>query len=198
VKPDPEIQIEVGPDVYSPSDDSMLMLSAVSPIASQSVLEIGTGSGIISLHCAKAGCQVTAADISENSLECARNNARLNGLDVNFIQSDLFSNITGEFDIIIFNPPYLSGKDAEVLAVDDKRQLIGGKEGHEISVKFMEQASEYLTENGRIYLLTSTETSEKVIQHARQLFLVDKIVEQRMFFEVLAVWEMRVRHTRNV
>ena len=94
--------------------------------------------------------------------------------------------------MIIFNPPYLSGKDAEVLAVDDKRQLIGGDIGHEISVKFMEQAGDYLLENGKIYLLTSTETSEKVIKRARQLFLVEKSIEQRMFFEVLAVWELRL------
>ncbi len=192
MKLDQEIQIEVAEDVYAPSDDSLLMISTINPRASQSVLEMGTGSGIIALHCARAGCEVIAADISQESLDCARNNAQINGLEIKFIQSDLFSNIDGKFDIIIFNPPYLSGKDSEVLAVDDKRQLIGGEVGHELSVKFMEQAISYLSENGRIYLLTSTETSDRVIKHARQLFLVDKIAEQRMFFEVLAVWELRL------
>lgn len=192
MKLDIEIEIEVAQDVYSPSDDSFLMLSAISPKAGQSVLEMGTGSGIIALHCAKLGSRVAVADISEKALSCARNNAQINGLDIELIQSDLFSNITGKFDMIIFNPPYLSGQDAQVLAVDDKRQLIGGEEGHEISIKFMEQAVNHLTENGRIYLLTSTETSEKVIQHARELFLANKIAEQRMFFEVLAVWELRI------
>ncbi len=192
MKLDPEIQIDVALDVYGPSDDSFLMLSAVNPSSNQSILEMGTGSGIIALHCAKAGCEVTAADVSQNSLNCARKNAMLNNLNINFIQSDLFSNITDKYDIIIFNPPYLSGKDAEVLAVDDKRQLIGGEEGHEISIKFMEQAIDYLSENGRIYILTSTETSDKVIERARQLFLVEKIADQRMFFEVLAIWELRL------
>ncbi len=192
MKLDTGIQIEVAQDVYSPSDDTLLMLSAISPRVSQSILEMGTGSGIIALHCAKTGCKTTAADISTNSLDCARSNAQINNLNIQFIQSDLFSSIQGKYDIIIFNPPYLSGKDAEVLAVNDKRQLIGGEEGHEISIKFMEQAVKHLSENGRIYLLTSTETSEKVIQYARQLFLVDKIAEQRMFFEVLAVWELRL------
>lgn len=192
MKLDTEIQIEVAEDVYAPSDDSLLMISAVNPKAGQSVLEIGTGSGIISLHCAKAGCKVTATDISEKALGCAKINAQINGLDVNLVQSELFSNIEGGFDLIIFNPPYLSGEDSEVLAVDDKRQLIGGEEGHEISVKFMEQAVHHLSENGRIYLLTSTETSDKVIERARQFYLVDKIAEQRMFFEVLAVWELRL------
>ena len=192
MKLDPEIQIDVALDVYGPSDDSLLLLSAVNPRPNKSVLEMGTGSGIIALHCAKAGCEVTAVDISQNSLDCARNNAILNNLKINFIQSDLFLNIKEKFDMIIFNPPYLSGKDAEVLAVDDKRQLVGGEIGHEISIKFMEQAIDYLSENGRIYLLTSTETSDRVIERARQLFLVDKIAEQRMFFEVLAVWELRL------
>ena len=192
MKLDQEIKIEVAKDVYSPSDDSLLMISAINPRPSQSVLEMGTGSGIIALHCAKVGCKVTAADISLISLDCAKNNAKINGLDVQFIQSDLFSNITEKFDMIVFNPPYLSSENTQVLAVDDKRQLIGGDEGHELSVKFMEQTVHHLAENGRVYLLTSTETSEKVIQHARQLFLVDKIAEQRMFFEVLTVWELRL------
>ena len=192
MKLDPEIQIEVAEDVYAPSDDTLLMLSAINPKADQSVLEMGTGSGIIALHCAKTGCEVTAADISEKSLDCAKINAQINYLAIEFIQSDLFSNITAKYDIIIFNPPYLSGQDAEVLAVDDKRQLVGGEEGHEISVKFMEQASQHLSENGQIYLLTSTETSDKVIERARQLFSVRQLVDQRMFFEVMAVWELKL------
>jgi len=192
VKLDPEIKIEVIPDVYSPSDDTLLMLSAIAPSRGQSVLEMGTGSGIIALHCAGIGCNVTAADISEKALACARDNARKNDLDVQFALSDLFSAITGKFDMIIFNPPYLSGRDAEYLAVDDRRQLVGGESGHEISVRFMEQAKLYLVENGRIFLLTSTETSDRVIEVARQLFLVHRMAEQRMFFEVLTVWELRL------
>ena len=117
---DPEIIIEIAQDVYSPSDDSLLLLSAINPKSNQKILEMGTGSGIISLHCAKAGCKVTAADISQISLDCANNNAKINGLNIQFIQSNLFSNIEGKFDMIIFNPPYLSGQDAEVLAVDDR------------------------------------------------------------------------------
>ena len=190
MKLDPEIVIEVDKDVYSPSDDTLLMLLAIVPKPGQSVLEMGTGSGIIALHCAKAGSKVSAIDISEKSLNCARNNASINNLTIEFIKSDLFSNITGKYDMIIFNPPYLSGQDAEVLAVDDKRQLIGGKQGHELSVKFMEQAGQYLTGKGKIYLLTSTETSDKVIDRARQLFSIRKIAEKRIFFEVLTVWEL--------
>ena len=137
MKLDTEIQIEISQDVYAPSDDSFLLLSAVNPKQGQSVLEMGTGSGIIALHCAKAGSKVTVADISEKALDCARNNAQINNLDIQFIQSDLFSSIQEKYDMIIFNPPYLSSQDAEVLAVNDKRQLIGGEEGHEISIKFM-------------------------------------------------------------
>lgn len=192
MKFDSEILIDVDMDVYSPSDDTFLMLSAINPRIGQTVLEMGTGTGIIALNCAKAGCRTTAADISRRSLNCARNNAKINGLTIEFIQSDLFSNITGKYDMIIFNPPYLSGEDAEVLAIDDRRQLIGGERGHEISVKFMEQAVQYLSDNGRIYLLTSSETAEEVIERARQLYLVDKVAEQRIFFEVLAVWELRL------
>lgn len=189
---DPEIKIDVAEDVYPPSDDTLLLLRAIAPNPGQSVLEMGTGSGIIALHCAKAGCKVTAADISTLTLECAKSNAEKNNLEVEFIQSDLFSKVSGKFDVILFNPPYLSGKDADALAADDKRQIVGGEMGHEVSVRFLEQVGQHLSENGRIYLLTSTETSEKVIDRASQLFIVKKAAEQRMFFEVLAVWELRL------
>ncbi len=187
-----DMQIELVPEAYPPSDDTFLMISALNPRLGQSVLEMGTGSGIIAMHCARAGARVTAADISPESLECARHNAHINGLEIEFAESDMFSNIKGKYDLIIFNPPYLSALESDVLAVDDKRQLVGGEVGHEISIQFLEDAAGFLSENGRIYLLTSTETSGPVLTRARQLYLFEKIAEQRMFFEVLSVYELKL------
>ena len=73
-----------------------------------SILDIGTGSGCIGITLKKElSCEVVASDISDKALEVARRNAISNRVDVDFVQSDIFSNISGQFDVIISNPPYI-------------------------------------------------------------------------------------------
>ncbi|MEE3344075.1 MAG: peptide chain release factor N(5)-glutamine methyltransferase [Bacilli bacterium] len=74
-----------------------------------SILDIGTGSGCISIALKKeTNCLITASDISNNALEVAKENAKLNNVDIKFVQSDIFSNIYDKFDVIISNPPYIA------------------------------------------------------------------------------------------
>lgn len=76
-----------------------------------SILDIGTGSGCISIAVKKElEGNVVGVDISEDALEVAKNNALNNNVDVKFILSDVFSNIKDKFDVIISNPPYI-GED---------------------------------------------------------------------------------------
>lgn len=74
------------------------------------ILDIGTGSGCIAITLNKLldNSRVTAVDISKNALDVARENNKINNTDVNFIESDVFSNINDKYDIIISNPPYIS------------------------------------------------------------------------------------------
>lgn len=73
------------------------------------ILDIGTGSGCISITLKKElDCNVVGVDISNEALEVARENAISNDVDVEFINSDLFSNVNNRFDVIISNPPYIS------------------------------------------------------------------------------------------
>ena len=73
-----------------------------------SVLDIGTGSGCIGITLKKElSCYVVASDISDKALEVAKKNAIHNQVDVDFVHSDIFSNISGKFDVIISNPPYI-------------------------------------------------------------------------------------------
>ncbi len=82
-----------------------------------SILDIGTGSGAIAITLKKKlDCTVVASDISPEALTVAKENAKNNYTDITFVQSDLFSNINGVFDIIISNPPYLS-YDEEIMDV---------------------------------------------------------------------------------
>lgn len=74
------------------------------------ILDIGTGSGCIAITLNKLldNSKVTAVDISKNALDVARENNKINNTDVNFIESDVFSNINDKYDVIISNPPYIS------------------------------------------------------------------------------------------
>lgn len=74
------------------------------------ILDIGTGSGCIAITLNKLldNSRVTAVDISKNALDVARENSKINNTDVNFIESDVFSNINDKYDVIISNPPYIS------------------------------------------------------------------------------------------
>lgn len=73
------------------------------------ILDIGTGSGCIPITLKKElDCNVVGVDISNDALEVARENALINEVKINFICSDVFSNVSDKFDVIISNPPYIS------------------------------------------------------------------------------------------
>lgn len=91
-------------------------------IKNLNILDIGTGSGCISIVLKKElDCGVTAVDISSDALDVARDNAIKNNVDINFICSDVFSNVNDKFDVIISNPPYISyGEEIEEIVKNNE------------------------------------------------------------------------------
>jgi release factor glutamine methyltransferase len=105
------IRLQVLPGVFHPGffDSSKLLLRHVSryPLQDKSFLEVGAGSGLISLFAAGNGARVTATDINLQAVECLRVNQRLNAANIEIIHSDLFERVPPRgFDIIAVNPPY--------------------------------------------------------------------------------------------
>ena len=79
------------------------------------ILDIGTGSGAISIALAKnTNSNITASDISKDALKVAKENAINNEVNINFIESNILNNIMDKYDVIISNPPYIS-KDEEIM-----------------------------------------------------------------------------------
>lgn len=122
------------------------------------ILDIGTGSGAIAISLAKArpDWQVVAVDISTDALAVAQENARSNQVSVQFIQSDVLQAVTGQFDIIVSNPPYISLDDkdevgANVLISEPHLALFAEEDGLAIYRQIAEQAGVFLKENGKLY-----------------------------------------------
>ena len=112
------------------------------------VLDIGTGSGCIAITLKKElDCEVTGVDISNKALEVAMNNAKMNHVDVEFILSDVFSNISDKFDVIISNPPYIR-EDEEIEDIVKNNEpylaLYAKEEGLYFYKNILKEVSKYL------------------------------------------------------
>lgn len=123
------------------------------------VLDIGTGSGAISLALSKnlKDSKVIGVDISKNAIDLANENKiKLNINNVEFKESDIFSNIKEKFDIIVSNPPYINKKDFEKLDnklyYEPQNALYGGEDGLYFYKKIIKNAKNFLNKNGKIYL----------------------------------------------
>ena len=119
------------------------------------VLDLCTGSGCIgiSIQSFCSNTQVTAADISEDALKVAQKNAKENQVPVKFVHSDLFKEISGSYDMIVSNPPYIPSKVIETLMPEVRdHEPIKALDGKEDGLYFYrilaEKVPEYLTDGG--------------------------------------------------
>lgn len=124
-----------------------------------SVLDIGTGSGAIALALAKnrPDWSVTAADISQDALDVANENAKKQNLQIFLKKSDCFTEISEKYDIIVSNPPYISHEDKSdvglnVLYSEPHLALFAAEDGLAIYRRIAEDAKDYLKDGGKIYL----------------------------------------------
>ena len=108
-------RINVSEDTLIPRYETEYLVEKVINICNKmfndkiNILDIGTGSGAISIVLKdKLNSMVTGCDISDKALKMSLNNAKINNLDINYVKSDIFSNINGKFDVIVSNPPYIS------------------------------------------------------------------------------------------
>ena len=139
------------------------------------ILDLCTGSGIIAITLKKELSQfsidVVASDISEEAIKVAKENAQSHDATTKFIQSDIFNNIADKFDIIVSNPPYIDRKDEvtmqdNVLKYDPHLALFAEEEGMYFYRKIIEQANDYLNENGVIFFEIGYAQKDKIIKLA--------------------------------
>lgn len=182
------LDLIIYPSVYEPAEDSFLLANAAMKLKGK-ILEIGCGSGIVSLICAKAGNKVIGVDLNPDAVRCARENAKRNKIkSVRFIKSDLFSKVPKEkFDAILFNPPYLPTSKKEIISGALNLAFDAGPDGMVVIKNFLNQVNDYLKHGGSLFLVQSSLNDEKfIIKKLREMgYTLEFIAEEKFFFEKL-------------
>ncbi len=162
-------------DFYLPGEDSRFIGEALKSLVKPGmlVLDMGTGSGYLGKLAKALGARVLAVDINPKAVKKAREE----GLEARV--SDLFSNVNGRFDLIVFNPPYLELSDIERKGEPIEYALDGGKEGLAILFRFLGEARNHLNPGGELVFIHFERNKNKIEEKLRNLGYKYRILGKR-------------------
>ena len=158
-----------------PETEELAVLTINAAEEGNHILDLCTGSGAIAIAVYKElekyhrKCKVTAVDVSADALELAKENAQLNGAEIRFVESDLFTKLRGRFDIIVTNPPYIptevvDGLQREVKDHEPRLALDGGADGLDIYRRIAEEAKKYLVRGGTLIMEVGEGEAAEVVK----------------------------------
>jgi release factor glutamine methyltransferase len=185
------VEVVVQPGVFPPhftmSTKVLLEYLREIDLKDKSLLELGCGSGILSLFAASKGAEVTATDINEIALNTLKSAARNNKLPIRPILSDLFDNIsTLHFDYIIINPPYFPKNPSNV---QEMAWFCG--ENFEYFEKLFEQIRAYLPGSESLMILSEDCDLQSIMKISEQNGItLTKILERKFLFETQLVYRL--------
>ena len=164
------LEFEVNENVLIPRQDTELLVEEVLKVCKdKSVIDVCTGSGCIIISLLKLGGikNAVGSDISEKALQIASRNAKKHNVDAKFIQSDLFENVVGNYDIIISNPPYIKTEKLmslmpEVRDYEPKHALDAGTTGLIFYEKIIDDIDRYLNPEGYVFFEIGYDQGEAV------------------------------------
>ena len=194
------LKFRVNSGVLIPRQDTETLveevLKAVKP--GMRVLDLCTGSGcvIVSILHNAENIEGFATDISRQALNVAKENARLNETSVIFERSDLFDHVTGTFDMIVSNPPYIPTGELvklmpEVHLFEPEEALDGKEDGLYFYRRIIAECGDYLKPGGMIFFEIGYDQGEAVsemlrsagflmVQVTKDLSRLDRVVSGRM------------------
>lgn len=165
------LEFKVNSQVLIPRQDTETLVEEALKVLEpeMNVLDLCTGSGciIVSLMKYKEGLTGTASDISKQAILVAKENAKQNQVEVEFVSSDLFKSITGTYDMIISNPPYIpteviGGLMPEVKNFEPMEALDGKEDGLYFYREIASEAGNFLNSNGYLYFEIGHDQGGKV------------------------------------
>ena len=185
-----ELVIELHHEVYEASEDTFQILESIKINEDNTVLEVGTGCGLIALECARQGAKVICTDINPYAIELVkrnylRNQPLLKGT-VEIRCGDLFSVIKSNerFDIAIFNPPYLPTIPEERIGGTRWFDIAtdGGVDGLSLTKRYIEEVDRYLSKKGRAYFVFSSLSNRKKLdEYIFNTGLKSEVILSRFF-----------------
>ena len=170
--------------IYRPAEDSMLLLKHAKEMVSGSVLDMGTGSGILAIALASEPgvTRIVAVDINPDAIDYSQRRAEKSGVlgRIEFRVGDLFEGMDDEgFDWILFNPPYLPSEGPA-----DEASWSGGEVGDEVIGRFLEEAGDHLNPGGAVIMVYSSQT-DLSLEEIGEKYRVKVLEELPLFFERL-------------
>lgn len=179
--------IDTAETVYTPAEDSYMLAENLLINKGQSVLEIGTGSGIVAMYASKLTDNVTATDINYNAIELAEKNFKANNIEnIELIFGNLFEPVKDrKFDVILFNTPYLPTENDEILNDDLNYAFDGGLDGRKVIDIFLNEVKNHLNDGGIVQLIQSSlSDNDKTLDILdKQGFVSEIAVSEHFFFE---------------
>ena len=186
-----KFEIETDDLVYEPSDDTFLLAKNLEIKEGQSVLEIGTGSGLVSMYASLLTDDITATDINYNALELAERNFKLNNIDTIKLEfGDLFEPVKNKkFDVLLFNTPYLPTDTDDIIDDDLNYAFDGGLDGRNAIDRFLNEAPNHLNDKGIIQMIQSSlsDTERTLDILDSKGFIAEVAKSERFFFEEIVL-----------
>ncbi len=189
-----DLSFEVSEDVYEPAEDTILLVNCLKHVVEEgdTVLDVGTGCGILAVVAAKRAKNIVATDVNPYAVECAKLNSKANGVahKIDVRLGNLFQPVrkTERFDVIVFNAPYLPTLPSEQRTWIG-RAWSGGPTGRQLIDRFISEAPRYLKKHGTILLVQSSLADiEKTLEKLHKAgFKATVSAETKVSFETIAV-----------
>lgn len=177
--------INTDDNVYIPAEDSYMLADNLEITESQSVLEIGTGSGIVAMYASRLTDNITVTDINFDACELARKNFEANNIEnIEILFGNLFEPVKNrKFDVILFNTPYLPTKEGEVLDDTLNYAFDGGLNGRKVIDLFLNEVGNHLNDGGIVQLIQSSLSgNDETLEKLDKLGFIAEIAESEHFF----------------
>lgn len=183
----PDFIINTDDNVYVPAEDSYLLADNLEIKEGQSVLEIGTGSGIVAMYASRLTDRITVTDINSDACLLAERNFKDNNIeDIEILFGNLFEPVENrKFDVILFNTPYLPTEDDEVIDDTINYAFDGGLNGRKVIDIFLDEVGNHLNDGGIVQMIQSSlsgtqETLDKLDELG---FIAEIKASEHFFFE---------------